>query len=80
MGRPAGGFIGLAHGAYLAFAVRCQKIAAHIIGKPHTVDQAIYMIPVSDGVCQTFENQDSGAFSHDQAVGSPVEGGAPTGW
>ena len=79
MGRPVGGFIDFAHGAHLAFTVRCQEIAAHVIGKTYAVDQSIYMILIAYGVGQTFENQNSGAFSNNQAVGIPVEGGTTPG-
>jgi hypothetical protein len=51
----------------------------HIIGKPHAAYQSIYVILIAHGVSQTFENQNSGAFSYNQAVGIPVEGGTTPG-
>ena len=50
MGRPVAGFIDFAHGTHLAFTVRCQEIAAHIIGKSNAVYQSIYMILIAHGV------------------------------
>ena len=38
LGRPAGGSISAAHGSNLAFTVRGQKIAPHVIGKPYTLN------------------------------------------
>ena len=38
MGRPAGGGISTAHGPHLAFTVRGQQVAAHVIGKADSRD------------------------------------------
>ena len=36
--RPAGVGISAAHGTYLAFTVRGQKVAPHVIGKTNTLN------------------------------------------
>lgn len=61
--------------ATLPFAIGCQETATNIVGKPCTMDCGPDAVSCTLGIGQTFQQEHTSPFSHDQTVGTPIEGG-----
>ena len=50
--RQAGDGISAAHGTNLAFTIRSQKIAPHVVGKTDTSNQSIDIVLITQGIIE----------------------------
>ena len=61
------------HGAKLALAGRGEQIAFDVVSQTDPRNDAVDAIAVSEGVAQSFQDEDARPFADDQPIGGGIE-------